>query len=241
MDVFSLIVMVRRLSTSLSSQQTFSLEGLSTREVAACVAEFEYFGLPSLVPAFPALNLEMSTKEGGATTAVVASSNDSCLISAANMGQNMSNGWSWAIGSDTVADEATWKITINTLESTNLIMGVISNRCLVYLGGQNTYQDPSFYGWYDHAKFTIISGHLDFTQVHGWPGWIKGDEGIFKLNAEAGLLEVYLRRTGRRYTIGGLPSYHAGLWDICVMSITGTSSLSVTATPVPEGELALAM
>jgi hypothetical protein len=209
----------------LRSPQTFSLEGLSTREVAACVVEFEYFGLPSPLPPIPPLNLQMTTKDG-ATTAVVASSNDSCLISSTG-----SNGWSWAIGRDAVANEATWKITINACTSSHLMLGLIVNSSP---SSQDPYSDPTFHGWYN-MNSTFKAGQSTKT-ADAWPGFATGDEAIFKLNAAAGFLSVYLKRTGQRYTIGGLLPHHGRSWRICALFRPGNS---VTLTPVPEEELAL--
>jgi hypothetical protein len=214
----------------LRSPQTFSLEDLSKREVTACIAEFEYFGLPSPLPpspVSPALNLHMATS-GGSMASVVASSNDSCLVSSTG-----SNDWDWAIGRDAMADKTTWKITINA-PSNDLMLGIIANPSPG--AGSNAYQDPSFHGWYN-KNLTYKAGRTTQT-TDGWPGWARGDEAIFKLDAEAGLLVVHLKRTGQRYTMTGLLPHHAGSWRICVVPYSrGTS---VTLTPVPEGELALA-
>mmetsp|Transcript_46136 Transcript_46136/g.78513 ORF Transcript_46136/g.78513 Transcript_46136/m.78513 type:complete len:362 (-) Transcript_46136:201-1286(-) len=212
----------------LRSPGTFSIEGLSKREVAAINTEFEFFGLPSPLPPEPPFSLQMTTRAGCGCTAVVDESNESCLIS-----QVPGNGgFSWAVGSSFPPGVVFWKMTVNSfVEPDDVMCGIIANPS----PGDITYTDATFCGW-SEADIVYIRGDCNAAAADGWPGWQAGDEGIFKLDATAGSLKVHLRRKGRSYSMIGLPS-PAESWRTCVLPYQAGSSLSVSTVSDEERAL----
>ena len=189
----------------LRSPTKFTLEGLSKREVASCLAEFEYYQLPSPVPPVPPLDLKMSVYQNGYTTAQI--QDDKCIIN-----QSANGGWAWAVGAEVLADDAVWKLRIEQQHGVNQLMtGVIAN---AHPPSSNAHSDGTFAGWGGNNYFYANGGTNQGSS--GWPGWQNGDEAIFALNASTRTLTVHLKRTGRCYTYTNLQGNHLGQWRVCV-------------------------
>jgi hypothetical protein len=186
----------------LRSPATFTLEGLSKREVVAVVVEFEYFGLLSPLWTPSPINLNIETSEG--CSARIHKANESCQLI------NFSEGWRWALGSDVLEDGATWKVTIETVSGTNLMCGLISNSSPTL----DAYKDPTFNGWFLN-DITYVEGVLRRAD---WPGWLPADEAIFKLDLRSHCLNCFLKRTRQTYQIFLV---HTGGWRVCVVSHVG--------------------
>ena len=184
----------------LRSPTSFSLDGLSKREVASCLVEFEYYGLPSPVPPVPPLDLKMKVYNGGYTNCNL--QEDKCTITHANGGM-----WGWGVGAEVLADDAVWKMRVNQMG--NLMMGVIANATP---STPNAHGDATFAGWYQAGHFYQASHNQGTTD---WPGWQNGDEAIFALNASARTLTVHLKRTRQSYTYSNLPAGKEGQWRVC--------------------------
>ena len=173
----------------LRSPTSFSLDGLSKRDVASCLVEFEYYGLPSPVPPVPPLSLKMNVNPNG--SASVQLHNDKCTI----YQENTDNDWAWAIGAEVLADNAVWKMRVNqTSEDHDVMLGVVASPTSNL---SDIHTDATFAGWYQGEAF--YAAGIDQGSP-GWPGWQNGDEGIFALNASARTLTVHLKRFARSYT-----------------------------------------
>jgi len=184
----------------LRAPTSFSLDGLSKREVASCLVEFEYYGLPSPMPPKPPLSLKMNVHQSGYTNRNL--QEDKCTITHANNG-----GWGWAVGAEVLADDAVWKMRVNQMA--NLMMGVIAKAAP---SSPNAHADPTFAGWYAAGQ---LFAHGSNQGSSGWPGWQNGDEAIFALNASARTLTVHLKRTRQSYTYSNLPAGKEGQWRVC--------------------------
>ena len=205
----------------LRSPTSFSLDGISKRDVASCLVEFEYYGLPSPVPPVPPLDLKMKVYNGGYTNCNL--QEDKCTIT-----HSYSGTWGWAVGAEVLADDAVWKMRVNQMG--NLMMGVIANATP---STHNAHGDATFAGWYQAGHFYQASHNQGTTD---WPGWQNGDEAIFALNASARTLTVHLKRTRQSYTYSNLPAGKEGQWRVCVNANANTNV--VLSQPTDE-EVAL--
>jgi len=204
----------------LRSPTSFSLDGLSKRDVASCLVEFEYYGLPSPVPPVPPLDLKMNVYNGGYTKRNL--QDDKCTITHGNSGS-----WGWGVGAEVLADDAVWKMRVNQMST--LMMGVIVNATP---SSQNAHADATFAGWNQAGYFYQARGN----HAPGWPGWQQGDEAIFALNASARTLTVHLKRTRQSYTYSNLPAGNEGQWRVCADFNANTNV--VLSAPTDE-EIAL--
>mmetsp|Transcript_9867 Transcript_9867/g.23977 ORF Transcript_9867/g.23977 Transcript_9867/m.23977 type:complete len:349 (-) Transcript_9867:256-1302(-) len=204
----------------LRSPGTFTLEGLSKREAACCVTEFDYFGLPSLTPPAPQFCAKMNACSNGYTA--VSNEQGKCTVTAGG------SDWTWAVGAETVADDAVWKVSVTILTSQNLMVGVVANAS----PQASAYQDPTFAGWYVGGHFYHASNTVS-DPAQGWPGWQAGDEAIFRLNDSAHTLSVYLKRAARCFVFTSLQAA-AGQWRVCIC--TYGSQQTIVFSPATDEE-----
>ena len=209
----------------LRSPTSFSLDGLSKREVASCLVEFEYYGLPPPVPPLPPLDLKMNVCQNGCAS--VQLYNDKCTV----FQETTDGDWAWAIGADVLADDAVWKMRVNQLPDDNdLMMGVVANATS---DSNDVQTEETFAGWYMKESFYAAGSDEGSS---GWPGWQSGDEAIFALNASARTLTVHLKRFARTYTYTNLAAGHEGQWRVAVDMYNNTNV--VLSQPTAE-EVAL--
>jgi len=204
----------------LRSPTSFSLDGISKRDVASCLVEFDYYGLPPPVPPAPPLSLKMKAHQNGYSRLQL--EHDKCTISHTN------GNWGWAVGAEVLADDAVWKMRVNT--ASDVMIGVIANATPP---GVYAHSEATFAGWYASGQ---LYAHGSNQGSSGWPGWQQGDEAIFALNASARTLTLHLKRTRQSYSYSNIPAGKEGQWRVA-LDMCGAATV-VLSQPTDE-EVAL--
>ena len=191
-------------------------------------SRFHYYGLPSPVPPEPELGLQMNVYQSGHVQLNLA--NNMCHIRHTGV-----NGWGWAVGSEPLADGAMWKLSVQSLPTSNLMAGIITNLS----PQQCAFQDPTFFGWYNNNSIYVRGGSNNCSTygMAQWPGWTTGDEAIFKFSAAAKTLTAYLKRTGQCYTMPPGTMNNIVGFRICICTTNVNTAVSVTPPSKEESVL----
>ena len=176
----------------LRSPHTFTLEGLSAREVVSLRAECEYFQLPLFQLLSSKLDLDLLPS----TSATISRAGNPETVSVSTISGPASH--AAIVGRANLPAGAVWKVTMQVVTHW-VYAGIISNHQPICL----SYTDPSSCGWASASQ--CIVGGTNSSGKDGWIGWQTGDEAIFKLDIDSqkspAQLRMWHKRTNRIYAL----------------------------------------